>query len=117
MIVDDDQEILNLFNVGLQRHGFNVEAYSDPLLALSHFKEGSFDIAMLDVRMPLMDGFELSQKLLERDPNLIIGFVTAYEIQDSPYAKEMPQMSADHFLRKPVSIADLSESINKLLVR
>jgi two-component system CheB/CheR fusion protein len=63
LIVDDDPDITSAFNMILEMNGFEVDAYTDPLLALSNFKPNSYGLALLDIRMPKMNGFELYKKI------------------------------------------------------
>jgi DNA-binding response OmpR family regulator len=67
MLVDDEPNITFSFNMALEDHGFVVDAFNDPLQALSSFKVGLCIIAVLDVKMPEMNGFELAFKIRELD--------------------------------------------------
>lgn len=62
LIVDDEQDIISVFKMVLEMNDFEVDAYNDPLLALSNFKQNAYDLIILDIRMPDMDGFELFKK-------------------------------------------------------
>ncbi|MFL6309831.1 MAG: response regulator [Nitrososphaera sp.] len=64
----------------LEINGFVVESYTDPTLALSNFKPRLYDLLLLDITMPKMNGFELYQKLKEIDSNVKICFLTAGEL-------------------------------------
>jgi DNA-binding response OmpR family regulator len=58
---------------------FKVNSYNDPLLALSEFRPGLYDIMLIDINMPQLDGIELSRQILELDSNVKICLVTAGE--------------------------------------
>ena len=58
LIVDDEHDNSSIFKIGLEDAGFEVNAYSDPELALSAFKPDFYDLLILDIRMPKMDGYE-----------------------------------------------------------
>jgi DNA-binding response OmpR family regulator len=93
---------------------FQVEAFYDPVLALLRFKAGAYDLAILDIRMPEMNGFQLFRKLREIDNNLKICFLTAAELDhyretDSDIIDE----EKDYFVTKPVETTEL---INRLKV-
>ena len=62
LLVDDEQDITSTFDMILQMNGFEVDTYNDPLLALSNFKPDLYGLALLDIRMPVMNGFELYKK-------------------------------------------------------
>jgi CheY-like chemotaxis protein len=59
LLVDDEPDLTTVFSMGLEDNGFKVDAFNDPLLALSEFKKGSYDLILLDDKMPNMNGFEL----------------------------------------------------------
>ena len=58
MVVDDEPDISTLFRIYLEEEGFWVKIYNDPLKVLSEFKSGQYDLVILDVRMPHLNGFE-----------------------------------------------------------
>ena len=66
MLVDDEQDITLTFTNGLKQNGFEVDAFNDPEHALTNFKPGYYDLLLLDVRMPKIDGFELYRKLRKK---------------------------------------------------
>ena len=77
MLVDDDHDNSSMFKIGLQDAGFEVDAYNDPLDALLNFKPSFYDLLLIDINMPKMNGFELCTKILEIDLNVKICFITA----------------------------------------
>ena len=79
MLVDDDQDITFGLRIGLEDNGFKVDAFNDPRLALSNFKPGSYDILLLDIKMPKMDGFELCQEIKKIDNKVKVCFMTAFD--------------------------------------
>src|SRR6188472_2559397 len=85
LIVDDDPDIAALFKITLERVGLAVDVFNDPLLALSSYKTGIYDLLLLDIRIPGMNGFELCQKIKNMDNEVKACFVTAY---DEEYQKD-----------------------------
>jgi two-component system response regulator GlrR len=77
LIVDDDEDLNNLYEAFLKFDGYKVDAFTDPLDALSSFRKDEYDLVLLDLKMPQMNGVELSQKLQNIDPNLFYRFITA----------------------------------------
>ena len=67
LIVDDQPDITSTFDMILQMNGFEVNSYNDPLLALSNFKPDLYGLALIDIRMPKMNGFELYKKIKDID--------------------------------------------------
>ncbi len=116
LFVDDDADIVNAIKLGLERQGFRVEAFVRSRDALSSFEPDKFDLALLDIDMPELDGFQLAHKLIEIDGRLIVCFLTAFSGRfEEPFSLEFPKLSTDCFLRKPMTIAELSTAIHKLL--
>ena len=64
----------------MQDNGFEADAFTDPVLALTNYKASVYDLIILDIKMPVMDGFELCMKIREIDPKVKICFLTASEM-------------------------------------
>src|SRR5581483_3163575 len=79
-LVDDEQDITYSLKKGLENEGFEVEAFTSPVIALRNYKPGTYDLALLDIRMPEMSGFELFRKIKEKDGKIRVCFITAFEI-------------------------------------
>jgi DNA-binding response OmpR family regulator len=79
LLVDDEHDNKQIFTIGLQDAGFEVDAYNDPELALSAFKPDYYDLLILDIRMPKMDGYELYDKIRKNDDKVKVCFLTASE--------------------------------------
>ena len=75
LIVDDDPDMTSIFSLGLQDEGFEVYAYNDPLDVLSEFRPNYYDLLLVDINMPKINGIELSRQLLELDSNVKICFI------------------------------------------
>jgi two-component system, OmpR family, response regulator ChvI len=80
LIVDDEPDIAQVLKMGLEENGFAVDAYNDPLDAISNFEVGSYDLLLIEIKMPKMNGFELYNKLRQIDEKAKICFITAYEL-------------------------------------
>jgi DNA-binding NtrC family response regulator len=107
LIVDDEEDLAKLFKIGLERSGFEVTVYNDPLSALHQYKPGYYDLLLLDVRMPGLNGFELYQKIIELEPSVKVCFITAYEEYYDGSKRNTNQIVYDCFIKKPISIVDL----------
>jgi FixJ family two-component response regulator len=92
LIVDDDLDLTSMFKMVLEMNGFEVGAYNDPLLALRDFKANSFGMALLDVRMPQMNGFQLYNKLQEIDNKMKVCFITAFEDYNKKFKQSFPEL-------------------------
>ena len=108
MIVDDNQDIARLFALTLQDNGFVVDVFNDPLSALANYKVGIYDLLLLDIRMPAINGFELYQKIRDIDDKAEVCFITAYEESINDFNKLFPNLEAfDCFVTKPVELHNL----------
>ena len=116
LIVDDEPDITSTFDMILEMNGFEVDAYTDPLLALSNFKPNSYGLALLDIRMPKMNGFELYKKIKDIDKNMEVCFITAFEDYREEFKESFPQLEeAKYFIRKPKAIEDLVAHVATIL--
>ena len=121
LVVDDEPDITLPFSVGLEDNGFVVDAFNDPLLALEAFKEQkkSYDLALLDIKMPKMNGYELGKEIRKVDDKVKVCFVTAFDIQKEDeedlkdVATSLNQKPA--IIRKPISIDDLVQKVKEEL--
>ena len=77
LIVDDDEDLTNLYETFLKYDGYKVDSFTDPTHALYSFRKDIYDLVLLDLKMPKMSGVELSQELQNIDPNLFYRFITA----------------------------------------
>lgn len=117
LIVDDEEDITSILKKGLEKYGYEIDVFNDPLLALSSFRAGSYDLILLDIRMPKMDGFELSQQLQNIDGRVKICFMTAYEVYSEALKELFPESySSICFIKKPFSVQDFVERIRREMV-
>jgi CheY-like chemotaxis protein len=117
LIVDDEPDMTLLFKMALESGGlFTVSTFNDPLLALSNFKEGLYDLIILDIKMPKMDGLDLYQEIKKIDSKVKICFLTASEMYYEEFRKEAYcSLDKDMFLRKPIQNEDFLEKINAMI--
>jgi DNA-binding response OmpR family regulator len=111
LIVDDDPDMTSIFSLGLQDEGFEVYAYNDPLDALSEFRPNFYDLLLVDINMPKINGVELSRQLLELDSNIKICFITAGEANVEVLRELYPARDIGCFIKKPVTIDQLVKRV------
>lgn len=116
LVVDDERDINTVVKKGLERVGFKVRTFNNPLDALSKFEAGSYDVALLDIRMPSMNGFELYKKLREIDSKIKVCFITAFEMYEEEFKKLFPSYEVRCFIKKPIKLTDLIVEIEKILL-
>ena len=113
LIVDDDPDITLTFKSVLERENdkFEVHTFNDPLSALSLFKPSFYDLLLVDINMPDMNGFELCTEILKVDVNVKICFMSAGEVNHEAVREIYPTISIGCFIKKPVTIAYLLKRI------
>ena len=116
LLVDDDADVVSTFKMILELNGFEIDAYTNPLSALSNFKPNVFGLLILDIRMPNMNGFELYKKLRIIDGSVEVCFITAFEDCHEEFKDSFPMLDeAKHFIRKPKAIEDLVNHVATIL--
>ncbi len=115
LVVDDEPDITLTFTKVLEAEGFQVDSFDDPHLALSNFNAGTYDIALIDIKMPQMNGFDLYRKLKNVDDNVLYCFMTAYEVYYERLKKDYPGLNVGWFMRKPINSELLLREINSKL--
>lgn len=113
-LIDDDQNILASLSLALKSEGYIISAFSDGLSGLNSLQEDDYDIAILDIKMPRLDGLEVLQKLRQTS-NLPVIFLTSKD-------EEVDQlvglkMGADDYITKPFSQKLLIERVKAILRR
>jgi two-component system response regulator ChvI len=117
LFVDDEPDIIYSIKRVLEANGFVVDSYTDPILALSNFKPGLYDLLILDIKMPKISGLDLYQKMKEIDSNVKICFLTASELFYEEYRRldAYPSLDKAYFIQKPFRSEDLIYKINEIL--
>jgi CheY-like chemotaxis protein len=115
LVVDDYEDISYVVKTLLQKHGFEVHEFNDPLLALDYFKENAkkFALIITDVMMPGMNGIELLVKIKEISPDVKSFLMTSFEINaiKSEIVKNAVEIS--EIIQKPITLKELVMSVNK----
>jgi DNA-binding response OmpR family regulator len=115
MIIDDDKDITNLFKIFLECNDYNVDAYTSPIDGIQNFGRNSYDLIILDIKMPKMDGMTLYRKIKEIDDTVIVCLTTA----DKNYIQELQKDILDvekTVIYKPILLRDLKNKIDSLLL-
>jgi two-component SAPR family response regulator len=123
LIVDDDADVTITFKAGIEQINNNndankrIKVYTSncPVVALSEFKPNFYDLLLVDINLPHMNGFELSEKILAIDINVKICFMSSGEINREALREIYPAISLGCFIRKPVTIDYLVKRIRSEL--
>jgi DNA-binding response OmpR family regulator len=113
-VVDDEVDITTVFKLGLEEADLQVDVYNDPLLALSDYKPGMYDLLLLDIKMPKMNGFELYQEMKEIDNKVKVCFVTASELFYEEF-REDHFINEKYLILKPMKNKEMIERINRII--
>ena len=111
LFVDDEEEFVHYMTKRLVRHELEVHAYTNPVEALDRTEGRTFDVGLLDLMMPEMDGEELLNRLKQRDPTIEIIILTGHGSIESAFRSA--KVGAYEYLLKPCDFDDLVSSINK----
>ncbi len=118
LLIDDELDMVYIVKAGLERKGFEVDSYIDPTVALQNFKSGIYQLLILDIKMPKMDGMDLLDRIKKEDDKIKVCFFTASEEFASNYTSTFNN-SNDKFLiiLKPISIPKMTKQIEQFLSR
>lgn len=116
LVVDDEPDINKLYHTVLEYVGYTVESYESPLIALSNFIPSYYDAAILDIKMPEMNGLVLYNELRKRDSKVKICFLTAGEIEVEKLVEDkFDELDNDLFFQKPMRNNDLVNMVNRII--
>jgi DNA-binding response OmpR family regulator len=115
LIVDDEPDVNLILKMVLEGNGFHVDTFDTPLLALEYFRKGLYNLVILDIKMPKMNGFELYREIRKIDEKIRTCFLTAGETYDPVYADISNQLDANCFIRKPIENQELINHINWII--
>src|SRR5918993_3937701 len=115
LVVDDEQDIITVIKKGLEGNQILVDEFTNSSHALEHFRRHPNDYCMVvsDIRMPSPTGFELAKEIHKINPDLKILLMSSFEIHKSEFAKVLPSIRVEDFIQKPVSIAELKNTVLK----
>ena len=113
--MDDEPDITLTLGKGLEQGGYEVDIFNDPLAALSNFRPDTYQLLILDIKMPNMTGFELYRKIRDIDSRAKVCFITAFETYYEKFRQEFfPLEEIKGFIRKPVEIEDLIKFVDQV---
>ena len=118
LLVDDEPDLNLTLKTVLEENGFKVDSFTDPLSALENFKEeaGMYELIILDMKMPQMNGFELYRQIKKIDDKVKVCFLTASEIYYEQFRKELfPALDNKYYVQKPIENEALIKRLNRIL--
>src|SRR5918993_2316397 len=119
LVIDDEPDLTYTIKNILEENGFEVDLFNDPILALNNYKVNLYDLVILDIKMPKMDGFELYVKITEKDPKVKICFLTAIATFNEEFRKTRlalgKTINEDYFIQKPIKMEDLLKKLTSIM--
>jgi two-component system, OmpR family, response regulator ChvI len=119
LVVDDEPDITYTLKATLEETGFfDIYPFNEPSLVLSNFRPNMYDLVILDIRMPQMNGFELFHEIRKIDENVKVCFLTAVsELTEYTTAikKTYPPLDENCIIKKPIDNMELAKQINRIL--
>ena len=117
LVADDDPDILSLVTLRLERDGYEVIGAPDGERAVEEALERTPDLALIDVTMPKLDGYEVAERLRQHEPTSAIPIILlTARVQESDVARGI-EAGADDYVKKPFSTADLRVRVQAALGR
>ena len=119
LLVDDEPDLNLTLKMVLEQNGFKVDSFTDPLSALENFKEeaaGMYELLILDMKMPGINGFELYRQIKKIDDKVKVCFLTAGEMDYEQFRKELfPALDNNCYIQKPIENEELVKRLNRIL--
>jgi DNA-binding response OmpR family regulator len=118
LLVDDEPDLNLTLKITLEENRFKVDSFTDPLLALQNFKEqhGMYDLIILDIKMPEMNGYELYRHIKKIDDKVKVCFLTAGEMDYAAYEDIFNTLEVKCFIQKPIENKELIDRLNKIMI-
>ena len=115
LLVDDESDVCFVLEKVLGENGFVVDSYEYPTLALEKFKAHSYDLVVLDIKMPELNGFDLYREIKRFNKKVKVCFFTAAEMYYNEYPDIFSSLPNKYFIRKPIQNEELIARINEII--
>ena len=117
LMVDDETDVNYTFETVLKENGFVVDSFDNAVLALNNFKADLYDLVLLDIKMPEMDGFKLYEEMNKIDNKFKVCFLTASEMFYEQYRPAHSIIKGEDYpiIQKPIKNEDFIKQINEML--
>jgi CheY-like chemotaxis protein len=119
LLVDNETDVTYAISSVLEDNGFLVDSYNDPVVVSNTYKPNYYDLVILDIKMPRMDGFQLYENLRKKDQKTKICFLTASEMFYESLRKARnifgDVLGEEYFIQKPAKTDQLVKRLNELI--
>jgi len=115
LMLDDESDIMSIFTLALERQGFHVIGFTEPLLALDHFQKNSdrYWLIVSDIMMPSIDGYQFIKRVKEVKPDVKVFFMSAFLTDDIQYRTGLSLLKVDEYIEKPITLNDFTKLVKK----
>ena len=116
LLVDDEPDLCMVYQIVLEDAGYECVSYTDSVKALQEFRPTYYDLILLDIKMPVLNGFELCKKILELDKTVHIIFITASEEYYEKFrSQHFPELGNINYIQKPIGNDELLQIVNMII--
>ena len=115
LLVDDESDVCFVLEKVFGKNGFVVDSYENPTLVLEKFKAHSYDLVILDIKMPELNGFDLYREIKRFNKKVKVCFLTAAEMHYDEYPDIFSSLPNKYFIRKPIENEKLMARINEII--
>jgi len=116
LLVDDEPDICMIYQMVLEDAGYECISYTDPVKALQEFRPNYYDLIILDIIMPVLNGFDLCKKIIELDRTVRIIFITAAKEYYEQFRTQcFPELGKINYIQKPVGNDELVRIVNMIV--
>ncbi|MFL6342437.1 MAG: PleD family two-component system response regulator [Nitrososphaeraceae archaeon] len=116
LLVDDEPDICIVYQIVLQDAGYECISYTDSVKALQEYRPNYYNLVILDIKMPVLDGFELCKKIIELDKTVHIIFITASEAYYEQFrSQRFPELGKINYIQKPIGNQELIRIVDMIV--
>ena len=116
LLVDDEPDLCTVYQIVLQDAGYECIPYTDSIKALQEYRPTYYDLVLLDIKMPVLNGFELCKKIIELDKTVHIIFITALEAYYEQFrSQHFPELGKINYIQKPIGNEELVHIVNMII--
>jgi DNA-binding NtrC family response regulator len=118
LIIDDDMDMAIIFKIVFEKAGYNAISFTDPLLAIEHFKSNPtfYSLILTDLRMPNKSGIELANEIRKISTTVDIWLTTAFMLEDFSNDSRFKSAKINRIIEKPIKVSNLIKLINNEIV-
>jgi two-component SAPR family response regulator len=117
LLVDDEPDLCMVYKIVLEDAGYECISYTDSVKALKEFRPACYDLILLDIKMPILNGYELCKKIIELDKTVHIVFITASEAYYGKFRDQhFPELAKINYFQKPITNEELLQIVDRITI-